>query len=74
MKHRVRLALLYLSHSHCSLVSGIVKTYAPIWSYTLVSVPCICMVGLVVIIFLSRLHSLMVNVRFGAMMGGRMNI
>ena len=47
-------------------MSGIVRTYAPVWSYILVFVPCICMMGLVAIISLLRLHSLVVSVRFGA--------
>ena len=51
-----------------------VRTNAPIWSYILDSVPCICIVGLLVMISLSGLHSLVFNVRFVAMMGGRMNI
>ena len=38
------------------------------------SAPCICIVGLVVMISLSRLYSLVFNVRFGAMMGGQMNL
>ena len=61
---------LYLSHSHCSLVSGMVRMNAPIWSYILDYVPCICKVGLLVIISLSGLHSLVFNVRLVAMMGG----
>jgi hypothetical protein len=64
----------YLSHSHCNLVSDIVRMYALVWSYILVSVPCICVVGLVVIISLYGLHSLVVSVRCGAMMNGWMNL
>ena len=40
----------------------------------LVSVPCICIMGLVVMISLYGLHPLVFNVRFGAIMGRRMNI
>ena len=61
---------LYCSHSHCSLVVGMVRTYAPFWSCMLASVPCICLVGLVAVISLSGLHSFVISVRFGAMMGG----
>ena len=65
---------LYLSRSHCNLVSGMVRMNAPVWSYMLDSNPCICIVGLLVMISLSWLHSLVFNVRFMAMMGGRMNL
>ena len=65
---------LYLSHSHCSLVSVMVRMNASVWSYMLASVPCICIVGLSVMISLSGLHSLVLSVRFVAMMGGRTNL
>ena len=38
------------------------------------SIPCICIVGFVVIMSLSGLHSLVERVRFGALIGGRMNL
>ena len=61
---------LYRSHNHCNLVIGMVKMYAPFWSYMLAFVPCICMMGLVAVISLYGLHSFVFSVRFGAMMGG----
>ena len=51
-----------------------VRTYAPFWSYMLASIPCICMMGLVAMISLSGLHSFVFSVRFGAMMGGQINL
>ena len=47
-----------------------VRMNAPVWSYMLDSVPCISIVELLVMIYLSRLHSLVFNVRFVAMTGG----
>ena len=46
------------------------RIYAPIWLYILVSIPCICIVGFVIVRSLSGLHSLVISVRFRAMMGG----
>ena len=51
-----------------------VKTYAPFWSYILASVPWICMVGLVAMMSLSGFHSFVFSVRFGAIMGGQINL
>lgn len=65
---------LYHSHNNCNLVIGTFRMCAPFWSSIMAFVPCICMVGLVAMISLSRLHSFVFSVRFGAIMGGQINI
>ena len=46
----------------------------PFWSYTLASEACVCMVGLLVRMSLSGLHSWMVSSRLVIFSGGCINI
>ena len=59
-------------HNQCSLSVVIVAMYLPLWSCMLDSRLCICMVGLVLRMSLSGLHSCMWVCRLVMWMGGRM--
>ena len=65
---------LSLSYGHCSHVSGKVAIYVHVWSYLLNYDVWICIVGLVVMMFLLRLHPLVERVRLRATMDGLLNL
>lgn len=65
---------LNLSYGHCSLVSRKVAMYVHVWSYLMNYDVWICTVGLVLMMYVSRLHSLVERVRLGATMDGLINL
>ena len=65
---------LYPSHSHCSLLVGVVANKLMFWSNILASDPWICIVGTLMTNFLFVLHSLMDDVRLGVSIGGLMTL
>ena len=66
--------LLWLNwfHSQCNRSVVIVAMYLPFWSNTLDSRLCVCMVGLLLRMSLSGLHSCMLVCRLVILRGGRM--
>ena len=63
-----------LSHSHCNLFMIIMVVYARVWLKIRAFCCCICIVGFVVCMSLFGLHSCVIKVRRGVLMGGCTNL